>query len=99
MNNKWYIKDIETDSAKTASYLRKLSNLTQTRFVEDNVIKAGQNSKYKLTISNEKLEFIELSAYVDSTNYVIISSENPQAKFDGKSLGSTIFVGNNSFLK
>jgi len=99
MNNKWYIDDIETDSAKTESYLRKLSNLTQTRFVDDDIVQAGQKSTYKLTISNDKLEFIELSAFVDSTNYVIVSSENPEANFDGKTLGGTVFLSDKSFLK
>jgi hypothetical protein len=97
--DKWYVNNIETDSAKTAEYLRKLSNLTQNRFADDVVVQTGQKSMYNLTISNDKLEFIELAAYVDSTNYVIISSENSEAKFDGKTLGSTIFVSNKSFLK
>ena len=99
MNNKWYINGNETDSAKTVAYLRKISNFTQNRFVDDDVIQSGQKSTYKLTISTDKLEFIELSAYVDSTNYVIISSENPETQFDGKSFGSTFFVGAKSFLK
>ena len=99
LNNKWYVNNIATDSVKTTAYLRKLSNLSQSKFVDDDVAQTGQKSMYKLTISNDKLEFIDVSAYVDSTNYVIISSENPEAKFDGKSFGSTVFVSNKTFLK
>ncbi|MCK5368446.1 MAG: DUF4340 domain-containing protein [Cyclobacteriaceae bacterium] len=99
INSKWYLNNIETDSAKTAAYLRKLSNLSQNKFVDDDVIQTGQKSMYKLTIRNDKLEFIELFAYVDSTNYVITSSENPEANFDGESFGSTVFVSKKSFLK
>ena len=99
INNKWYVNNIETDSAKTVKYLGSLSNLTQDKFVEDDVNQTGQKSTYKLTISNDKLEFIELTAYVDSTNYVIISSENSEAKFNGRFFGSTVFVNNKSFLK
>jgi len=99
LNNKWYVNNIATDSVKTAAYLRKLSNLSQSKFVDDVRIQTEQKSMYKLTISNDKLEFIDVSAYVDSTNYVIISSENPEAKFDGKSFGSTVFVSNRTFLK
>ena len=99
INNKWYIDDIETDSAKTTNYLRKLSNLSQNKFFDNDISQIEQKSLYKLTISNDKLEFIELTAYVDSTNYVIISSENPEAKFDGKTFGGTVFVGNKSFFK
>ncbi|GMR25634.1 MAG: DUF4340 domain-containing protein [Ignavibacteria bacterium] len=99
INNKWYVKNIEADSAKTANYLRRLSNLSQNKFADDVVIQTEQKPTYKLTISNEKLEFIEVAAYVDSTNYVLISSENPETKFDGKSFGNTIFVSYKSFLK
>ena len=99
INNKWYVNNIETDSAKTVKYLGNLSNLTQDKFVDDDVNQTGQKSTYKLTISNDKLEFIELTAYVDSTNYVVISSENSEAKFNGRFFGSTVFVNNKSFLK
>jgi hypothetical protein len=38
LNNKWYVNNIETDSAQTANYLRKLSNLSQNKFSDDIVI-------------------------------------------------------------
>jgi Domain of unknown function (DUF4340) len=99
INNVWYVDNIVTDSTKTANYLRRLSNLSQNKFADDIVIEANQNPAYKLTITNDKLEFIEVSAYVDSTNYVIISSENPDTKFDGQSFGNTLFVGKSTLLK
>lgn len=99
INSKWYVNNIEADSAKTVNYLRRLSNLSQNKFADDVVIQTGQKPTYKLTISNDKLEFLEVAAYVDSTNYVLISSENPETKFDGKSFGSTVFVSYKSFLK
>jgi hypothetical protein len=99
VNNKWYINNIETDSTKTADYFRKLSNLSQDKFADDVVINPDQKSIYKLTITNDKLEFIELIASVDSTNYIINSSENPETNFNGKFFGSSVFVGEEKFLK
>ena len=99
INNKWYVDNIKTDSTETANCFRRLSNLSQDKFADDVVINSDQKSMYKLTITTDKLEFIELTASVDSTNYVIISSENPEAKFDGKFFGSTVFVGKENFFK
>jgi len=99
VNNKWYINNIETDSTKTADYFRKLSNLSQDKFADDVVINPDQKSIYKLTITNDKLEFIELAASVDSTNYIINSSENPETNFNGKFFGSSVFVSKEKFLK
>ena len=99
ISDKWYINNIETDSTETANYFRRITNLSQNKFADDVVINSEQKSSYKLTITTDKLEFIELTASVDSTNYIIISSENPEAKFDGKFFGSTVFVSNNTFLK
>ena len=98
-NGNWFINDNESDSAKTVDYLRRLSNLTKNNFADEFEIKQGQNPNYKLTIANENLEFIEVFAYIDSINYVIISSQNPETKFDGRTFGNTIFVGRNSLFK
>ena len=99
ISDKWYINNIETDSTKTANYFRRLSNLSQDKFADDVEINSEQKSSYKLTITNDNLEFIELTASVDSTNYVINSSENPETNFDGKFFGSTVFVGKEKFFK
>jgi hypothetical protein len=99
ISDKWYINNIETDSTKTTNYFRRLSNLSQDKFADDVVINSEQKSSYKLTITNDNLEFIELTASVDSTNYVINSSENPETNFNGRFFGSTVFVGNKAFLK
>jgi len=98
-NNKWFINNIETDSVKTANYLKKISNLSQNKFADDVAIQTGQKPTYKLTISNDKLNFIEINAYIDSTNYLLVSSQNSEAIFDGKSFGNNIFVSGKSFFK
>ncbi len=37
--------------------------------------------------------------YTNFINYVLISSENHEIKFDGKAFGSTVFVNKQSSLK
>jgi len=97
-NNKWFINNVETDSAKTVRYLSTLSRLSRSNFADAIDIEPNRNFTYKLSIADSSLEFTEISAFVD-TNYVITSSQNPDTKFDGKTFGSTIFVGKSSFFK
>ena len=67
--------------------------------VDETDIGKDQTFNYKLTITDENLNFNEVNAYVDSNNYVITSSQNEDTRFDGKTFGNTIFVGKASFLK
>ncbi len=99
INNKWFINNLETDSAKTVNYLRKLGNLSNNNFIDEVDISKDQAFKYGLTISDDNLNFIEVNAYIDSSSYVITSSQNEDTRFDGKTFGNTIFVGKASFLK
>jgi len=98
LGGKWMIDNIQTDSAKTINYLRRISNFSRNNFADDNVIETSLGPAYKLTISNENLEFIEVSAFVDSVNNIVTSSQRPEVLFDGKSFGNTLFVGKNSFF-
>jgi hypothetical protein len=98
LNNKWFINNVETDSVKTANYLRTLSNFSRTNFADDAEINPDQSPTYNLTVTDANLEFTEVKAFVD-TSYVVISSQNPDTKFDGKTFGSSIFVGQSSFFK
>ena len=97
-NNKWYIDQQPTDSAKTTTYLRTLANLSRNNFA-DTVKVEGETPNYKLSISNANLEFTEIDAYVDPEHTVIVSSQNPDTKFDGKTFFKNIFVSKNSFFK
>ncbi len=97
-NTKWFIGGVETDSVKTVNYLRRLSNFSRTNFADDAVINPDQTPTYHLTITDTNLEFTEVKAFVD-TSYVITSSQNPDTKFDGKTFGNSIFVGQFSFFE
>lgn len=99
-DNKWFVNNSETDSAKTATYLRTLGSLTKTKFADDAIINNPEQPTYKLTIMNNETSIpIEVKAFVDDNNYIIVSSQNPETKFDGKTFGKDIFVSRNSFFK
>jgi len=97
--DKWFIDQVQTDSAKTATFLRTLSNMTKNNFADTVEIAQGIISNYKLNISTANLDFTEIDAYVDPVNTIIVSSQNPETKFDGKTFFKNIFVSKKSFFK
>ncbi len=100
-DNEWTINGIKTDSAKTAGYLRTLSNLSSTSF-EDNVPSGNLGrAGYTLTIESSSKGGIVLSAYKDSSDVIITSTENSGTYFNGyrDKLFSKIFIGKEHLLK
>ena len=81
--NHWTINNIKVDSSKTVNFLRTLSHISGTDFVDN------------------PDESLLSRAYIDSTSYLIHSSQNPDAYFNGKTnnLWQKIFVGKNYFFK
>ena len=98
-NGKWFIDGKETDSVKTANYLRTVSNLTRNNFADTVKINKVDKPSYKLSITNANLEFIQVDGYDTGNRLTILSSQNPETKFDGKSFTNTLFVGKNHFFK
>lgn len=94
----WFLNDVKADSSKTVNYLRRLSKLSNSSFIDDFNPENFINPTYTLNISTADLQFIELKGIADSTRYLVHSSENPEACFDGNSVGKTIFVGKSEFL-
>ena len=94
----WFVNDVKADSSKTVNYLRKLSKFSNSSFIDDFNPENFINPTYSLNITTADLKFIELKGFADSIQYVIQSSENPEAFFDGNSIGKTIFVGKSEFL-
>lgn len=97
-NNGWVMNGIATDSMKTANYLTRLANLSNSNFVDDVKIDPTISPTFSLNIITKDLQFIEIKGFKDSTSFLIHSSQNPEAWFDGSSLSSTIFTGKSSFL-
>lgn len=96
--NNWLINGSIADSAKTINYLRRLANLSNNSFVDNISIDPNSNPTYSLNITTNDLQFIEVKGFQDSTSFIIHSSENPEAWFDGSNLSKTIFVGKSSFI-
>ena len=96
--NNWLINGSITDSAKTVNYLRRLASLSNNSFVDNIAIDQNSNPTYSLNITTNDLQFIEVKGFQDSTSFIIHSSQNPEAWFDGSNLSKTIFVGKSSFI-
>ncbi len=99
--NHWTINKVNIDSSKTANFLRTLSHLTGTDFVNNPDEALLRKTSHTLTIESSALGAVTLSAYIDSTNYIIHSSQNPDAYFNGKTnnLWEKIFVDKDYFSK
>jgi hypothetical protein len=96
--NSWILNVKTTDSLKTANYLNRLANLSNNSFVDDVKIDLSSTPTFSLNITTSDLKFIEIKGYQDSTSFIIHSSQNPEALFDGNSISKTIFIGKSSFL-
>ncbi|MEJ2614146.1 MAG: DUF4340 domain-containing protein [Ignavibacteriaceae bacterium] len=99
--NHWNINKLKIDSSKTAIFLRTLSHLTGSEFADNPDESLLSRAAYTLTIESSALGAITISAYIDSTKYLIHSSQNPDAYFNGKknNLKGKIFIGKNYFAK
>jgi hypothetical protein len=94
----WMVNGTSADSTKTVNYLRRLANLSNNQFVDNVNIAPDSPPTFSVNITTSDLEFIEVKGYKDSTSFLIHSSQNPEALFDGASLAKSIFVGKSSFL-
>jgi len=94
----WLLNGKVTDSLKTANYLSRLANLSNNNFIDDIKINTTSAPTFSLNITTSDLKFIEIKGYQDSGQFVIHSSQNPDAWFDGTSLSKNIFVGQSSFF-
>jgi len=97
-NNGWLLNGMPTDSTKTINYLTRLANLSNSNFIDDVKIKPTDSPTFSLNITTKDLQFIEIKGFKDSTSFLIHSSQNPEAWFDGSSLSSTIFAGKSYFF-
>lgn len=100
-SGRWLINDLRADSAKTVNYLRVLSNLSGSGFIDNPDQSLLNKAAYTLTIESSALGGIRLSAFVKPDQFIIQSSQNPDAYFDGNAsvLWKKIYVGRKSFMK
>jgi hypothetical protein len=97
-SNGWLVNGVKADSSKTINYLRRIANFSNSNFVDDASIDQNTAPTYSIQISTSDLSFTEIKAYIDTSSYVIHSTQNPEAYFDGKTFANTIFIGKSSFL-
>lgn len=97
----WTINGRETDSAKTAGYLRTISHLSSSSFVDNPSDAVLGKAKYTLTIESTPPGGIVLTAYGDTSGTIITSTENNGSYFNGKqnNLLSKIFIGKGHLFK
>jgi len=100
--NKWMMNGQPADSASTVKYLNKIYRLNSSDFVDQSTQKTG-DATYKVAIEGNNFLPIELKAFpaADTTiKYVITSSINPGAEFNGTKakLYEKIFVDETAFL-
>ncbi len=93
----WVLNGQPVDSAKTERVLNTLSSLTNNDYANVEATNLPKKES-ELTIENDLGEPIVVTAYRDSSNYIIHSSMNKENYFNGKNLGSKIFLNKKSFL-
>jgi len=100
-NEHWLIDGQMADSASVAGYLNKIYRLTSSNFVDPSTVKTS-DATFNLRIEGNNFTPIELKAYPSDTTiqYVVISSVNPGAEFDGSKskLFENTFIAGPDFL-
>jgi hypothetical protein len=101
-NGHWLMNGQPADSAAMLKYLNKLARLNSNAFVDPSVVKTG-SATYKLSLEGSNFAPVILEAFPvadTAMGYVITSSANPGAEFDGSNaqLFETIFVEEPVFL-
>jgi hypothetical protein len=94
-NDQWLLNGQMADSTGMAKYLNKIYRLTSSNFVDPSTLKTS-DATYRLHIEGNNFTPIDLWAYPSDsiTQYVITSSINTGAEFDGakSKLFEKIFV-------
>jgi len=101
MNDQWFANNEPTDSVKTVDYLRKLSRLSSTNFVDDIDPSLFDYPDYVLTIDMEDGNIIEVKGMNSDSLFVINSSYNPEFYFNGtkNNFKDKVFIGLSSLKK
>lgn len=97
----WAINNIRTDSAKTANFLRTLSHLNGTEFIDNPDRSLLGKANYTLTIESSRGQTGIITVSALGNQLILHSSQNPEVYFNGNmnSLWKKIFTGKNYFLK
>ena len=106
-SNHWTINGIRTDSATTVSFLRSLSHITGSNFIDNPDQSLLNKSNYTLTIQSTGFGAIDVSGFgtpsTETKNppqFIIHSSQNDESYFNGNSgkLWTRVFVSKKHFF-
>jgi hypothetical protein len=99
--NGWDLNGMPADSVETSKYINGLSSLSSSNFLADEY--SGSQAQFRVSIEGNNFAPVELAAYpVSDTNinFVVNSSHNPTAYFNGKKseLYEKVFVDETKLL-
>jgi hypothetical protein len=101
-SDNWLVNGMPADSAKTMRYIRTLSNLRSSEFVNDADL-TGMSPEYSMMIEGSTFSPATISAYpADSiTGYFVFSDRNEGSVFNGNEgrLFDRLFAGEDDFLE
>lgn len=97
----WMIDNIPADSSETVKYLRSLSNVTSTFFIDNPENSILQTADYMVQYELTDGNVVTLKAFDTEKSYLIQTSINSETYFDGtkSNLSKRIFKGKSDFLK
>ncbi len=100
-NNRWELNGIQADSANVVNYLSTLSQIEDPNFLDNPNQSMFRKSLYTLTIQTSSLGAINVSAFADTSDMAITSTQFNNTYFDGKKADfwKRIFVSKKQFLK
>jgi hypothetical protein len=84
-SGKWTLNGLPSDSLKTVRYVNTLSRLSSQDFIYD--FQPSGIPSHTLTMEGNNFSPIEIKAYPvadTNINWVLVSSRNPEAYFNGK---------------
>ena len=95
----WTLNGTRTDSSKTAAYLRTVSHISSSGFVDNVSGNELGNAKYTLTIESSSKGAITVSEYETNGEEIVASTDNEGAFFNAKqnNLEQKIFVSAKHF--
>lgn len=98
-NAHWVIDGTEVDSTKMVSYLRTISNLSNSNFVDD-FAASGQEPLCQLAINGDNIQEVSINCYRRNDGFVLSSSQREGAYFSSDSTGifSRVFVGKHKLM-
>jgi len=100
-NNHWEVNGKQADSAKVVNYLSTLSQIEDPNFLDSPDQSIFNKALYNLTIQTSSLGAITVSAFADTSNMAVTSSQFHNTYFDGKKADfwKRVFVSRKQFIK